>query len=215
MQINELIHGRQLQKAFRSIKFMEDKLIEESQGDNYYENITEFTIRAKDVDLLYGSLFNMVRSIVKETLVQEVDDSLVATLVHVIENETIVHENTSAPLGSSEIILGQPRRWKHLWKEAVKDSVVNRIESVPLNPKEESWLPNHLETLKANTLIDLIKVKNSLMSLYPEDYKVCSIYLRSFHDALSSHIQKSVVTYASELSQLYSLLNFTMNKYKR
>ncbi|XP_040189713.1 exocyst complex component 3-like protein 4 [Rana temporaria] len=214
MQINELIHGRQLQKAFRSIKFMEDKLIEESQGDNYYENITEFTIRAKDVDLLYGSLFNMVRSIVKETLVQEVDDSLVATLVHVIENETIVHENTSVPLGSSEIILGQPRRWKHLWREAVKDSVVKRVESVPLNPKEESWLPKHLETLKANTLIDLIKVKNSLMSLYPEDYKVCSIYLRSFHDALSSHIQKNVVTYASELSQLYSLLNFTMKKYK-
>ncbi|XP_077319843.1 exocyst complex component 3-like protein 4 [Lithobates pipiens] len=214
MEINELIHGRQLQKAFRSIKFMEDKLIEESQGDNYYENITEFTIRAKDVDLLYGSLFNMVRAIVKETLNQEVDEPLVATLVYVIENEAIIHENTSVPLGSSEIILGQPRRWKHLWKEAVKDSVVKRIESVPLNPKEESWLPNHLETLKANTLIDLIKVKGSLISLYPEDYKVCSIYLRSFHDALSSHIQKNVVTYASEMSQLYSLLDFTMNNYK-
>lgn len=214
MEINELIHGRQLQKAFRSIKFMEDKLIEESQGDNYYENITEFTIRAKDVDLLYGSLFNMVRSIVKETLNQEVDEPLVATLVQVIEDEAIIHENTSVPLGSSEITLGQPRRWKHLWKEAVKDSVVKRIESVPLNPKEESWLPNHLETLKVNTLTDLIKVKSSLMSLYPKDYKVCSIYLQSFHDALSSHIQKNVVTYASELSQLYSLLDFTMNKYK-
>ncbi|XP_018416581.1 PREDICTED: exocyst complex component 3-like protein 4 [Nanorana parkeri] len=214
MQINELIHSRQLQKAFRSIKFMEDKLIEECKGDNYYENITEFTIRARDVDLLYGSLFNMVRSIVKETLDQEVDEPLAAAVVYVIENEAILHENTSVPLGNSEIILGQPRRWKHLWKEAVKDCVAKRIESVPHNPTEESWLPKHLANLKINTLQDLLKVKNSLMSLYPEDYKVCSTYLRSFHDALSSHLQKNVVTHASEPSQLYSLLDFIMNKYK-
>ncbi|XP_072284261.1 exocyst complex component 3-like protein 4 [Pyxicephalus adspersus] len=214
MEINELIHSRHLSKAFRNINIMEEKLIEMGQGNSYYENITEFTMRAKDVDLLYGSLFNMVRSIVKETLDQEVDESLVADVVNIMENEAIIHKNSNISLENSEITLGQPRRWKHLWKAAVKDSVAKRTESVPLNREDENWLPHHLEKLKINTLKDLMKVKNSLMSLYPEDYKVCSTYFLSFHDALSSHIQKNVVSHASSLSQLYCLLDFIVNTYK-
>ncbi|KAM5130002.1 uncharacterized protein ACMZJ9_020469 [Mantella aurantiaca] len=204
MQINELIHSRQLQKAFRSVKLKEEKLMEESRGDSYYENMTEFTIRARDVDLLYGSLLNTARSVVMETLELEVDEPLVASLVYVLENEAVAHRNTSAPLGNSEVVLGQPRRWKQLWKEAVRDSAAKRVASVPLNVAEEAWLPKHLEDLMDRTVRDLVKVKKSLVGLYPEEYKVCALYLRSFHDALSSHIQNNVIigTHVRESSKL-------------
>ncbi|XP_068110720.1 exocyst complex component 3-like protein 4 isoform X2 [Hyperolius riggenbachi] len=215
MEINGLIEKRELQKAFRHIKFREDKLIVVYQSQDIYENITELTNGAKDVDLLYGSLFNKMRAIVKETLHQDpVDENLVASLVGVIETEAISHANPSVTSGTSEIVLGQPRRWRHLWKEAVKDSVAKRVESVPLYLTEEGWLPNHLEKLRLTTVEDLAKVKNTFMSLYPENFSVCSTYLQSFHDSLSSHLQRNIVPQALQFSQLYSLLDWILNTYK-
>ncbi|XP_075047917.1 exocyst complex component 3-like protein 4 [Mixophyes fleayi] len=216
MQINELIHSKQLQKAYENVKLMEDKLIEECISSNFHENVTEFTIRGKDVDLLYKSLFNIIRSIVKESLDKDqVDGPSVAAAFYVIDKEASTQKKTTMTLPVSEIPhLGQPRRWKELWKEAVKSSVTNRINSVPLSTTTKTWLIDHLECLKTNTVQDLMKVKNSLKSLYPGDYNVCDTYLRSFHDALSSHLQNNVVHLSIEFSQLYCLLNWVMNTYR-
>ncbi|XP_063804564.1 exocyst complex component 3-like protein 4 [Pseudophryne corroboree] len=216
MQINELIHSKQLQKAYESIKLMEEKLIEECRSSNFHENATEFTIRGRDVDLLYKSLFNEIRSIVKESLNHDhVDEPLVAAVVYVINKEALTQKNPSRTLTNSDIPhLGQPRRWKELWREAVKSSIANRIESVTLSPPTGNWLADHLECLKTNTVHGLMKVKKSLKSLYPLDYNVCDTYVRAFHDALSSHLQTNLLHLDMEFSQLYCLLDWVMNKYR-
>ncbi|XP_075700389.1 exocyst complex component 3-like protein 4 [Rhinoderma darwinii] len=216
MEINGLIQSRELKNAFESIKLMEDKLVEECGTNDFYENVTEFTIRGKDVELLYGSLFNMIRSIVKDSLGQDpVDEALVSSVVYVINKEAETHKNSGVtPANSENPLLGQPRGWKKLWKNAVKDSVSKQIELVPLKEAENGWLAKHLENLKSITIEDLKKVKNFLRFLYPEDYDVCGTYVKSFHEALASHLQKNVLPLALEFSQLYCLLDWIINQYK-
>ncbi|XP_073434127.1 exocyst complex component 3-like protein 4 [Dendrobates tinctorius] len=215
MEINGLIQSRELIKAFENIKLMEDKLLEDCGANDFHENVTEFTIRGRDVDLLYESLFNMMRSIVKDSLGQDqVDEPLISSVVSVIKKEAETHKNPTKTPAQSEIpLLGQPRGWKKLWKEAVRDSVSKRVASLPLRDDEKGWLATHLETLKSTTMEDLKKVKNSLRVLYPEDYDVCGTYLMSYQDALTSHLQKHLLPVASEFSQLYGLLDWIMNQY--
>ncbi|XP_056401816.1 exocyst complex component 3-like protein 4 [Hyla sarda] len=217
MEINGLIQSKEIKKAFKNIKFMEDKLLEEICANDFHENVTEFTIRGRDVDLLYGSLFNMVRSIVKDSLLQDhVDVSLVSSVVYLINKEAETHKTPVVTPANSEIpLLGQPRGWKRLWKEAVKDSVSNRIESLAMTDREDGWFVRHLENLQSITVKDMKNVKKSLSSHYPEDYDVCATYARSFHEALASHLQKNVIPLASELSQLYCLLDWIVNQYRR
>ncbi|KAG8561762.1 hypothetical protein GDO81_015465 [Engystomops pustulosus] len=214
MEINGLIQSKELKKAFTNIKLMEEKLLDECSTNNFYENVTEYTIRAKDVDLLYGSLFNMIRSIVKESL-DYVDESLISSIVYIINKEAEIHKYPIVTPANAEIpLLGKPKLWKKLWKEAVKDSVSKRIESVPLGEEDIGWLAKHLASLKSITVEDLKKVKNSLKSLYPEDFDVCGTYVRSFHKALASHLQTHLIPLALEFSQLYCLLDWIMNQYK-
>ncbi|KAM3920350.1 exocyst complex component 3-like protein 4 [Leptodactylus fuscus] len=215
MEINGLIQSKELKKAFGNIKLMEDKLKEECKTNDIHENVTEYSIRGKDVDLLYGSLFNMIRSIVKDSLGQDqMDESMISSVVYVINKEAETHKNPVVTPLNFEIPLGQPRGWKKLWKEAVNDSVSKRIELVPIKQQENGWLAKHLERLQTITVDDLKKVKNSLKCLYPEDYDVCGTYMRSFHKALASHLQKNVIPLALEFSQLYCLLNWIMNQYR-
>ncbi|XP_044128104.1 exocyst complex component 3-like protein 4 [Bufo gargarizans] len=215
MEINGLIQRREIKRAFINIELMEDKLLKDYSTNDFHENVTEYTIRGKDVDLLYGSLFNMIRSIVKDSLGQDpVDKSLISSVVYVINKEAETHKNPVVTPTNSEVpICGQPRQWKKLWKEAVKDSVGKQIESVPIKEGENGWLAEHLESLKSVSVEDLKKVKNSLKSLYPEDYDVCGTYLRSYNNALVSHLQKNIIPLALEFSQLYCLLDWTMNQY--
>ncbi|KAM4013193.1 exocyst complex component 3-like protein 4 [Anomaloglossus baeobatrachus] len=216
MEINGLIQSRELINAFENIKLMEDKLLEECATSDFHENVTEFTIRGRDVDLLYGSLFNMMRSIVKDSLGQDqVDEPLISSVVTVIKKEAETHKNPKVAPANSEIpLLGQPRAWKKLWKEVVKDSVSKRVEALPMTDGEKGWLAAHLETLKSTTMEDLKKVKISLRPLYPEDYNVCGTYVSSYQDALISHLQKNILPSALEFSQLYSLLDWIMNQYE-
>ncbi|XP_069806007.1 exocyst complex component 3-like protein 4 [Dendropsophus ebraccatus] len=216
MEINGLIQSKDVRKAFESIKLLEHKLLEECGTNDFHQNVTEYTIRGRDVELLYGSLFNMIRSIVKDSLCQDhVDESLMSSLVYVINGEAETHRNPAMiPINSEVPLLGQPKGWKKLWKQAVRDSVSNRIESVSLDDREEGWFGKHLEGLKSITVKDLTKVKNSLKPLYPEDYDVYGTYARSFHEALASHIENAVIPLASEVSQLYCLLNWIVIQYR-
>ncbi|XP_066461829.1 exocyst complex component 3-like protein 4 [Eleutherodactylus coqui] len=218
MEINSLILNQDLKAAFENIKLMENKLLEECSTNDFHENVTEYTIRGKDVDLLYGSLFNMIRSIVKDSLGQDhVDEAMISSAVYVINKEAESYRSPQVTPANSEIsFLGQSRRWKKLWKEAVQDSVNKRIESVRLDREEgeSGWLAKHLESLKSITVEDLKKVKKCLSSLYSEDYNVCGTYVRSFQEAIASHLHKNVIPVALKFSQLYCLLDWIMNQYR-
>ncbi|KAM4662796.1 exocyst complex component 3-like protein 4 [Discoglossus pictus] len=216
MQINELIQEKDFKKAFFSITLMEDTLLKEYSNNYYKDNIKEYTRQAKDVNMLYESLFKVMKSIVKDSVGQEkVDEQLMSSVVHVINEEGKAWTTIQGPGGNSETpVLGQPRKWRKLWEEAIKESVNERIGAVPVSQTDSTtWLAEHLELLKTNTVQDLLKVKHLLKPLYPKEYDVYRTYVRCFHSSLSSHLQDSIVPLDLQFGQLYCLLDWTINTY--
>ncbi|NXD12343.1 EX3L4 protein, partial [Nothocercus nigrocapillus] len=213
--INELIQKRQLLEAFASIKYLEDEVIAERDADKYKDNPQEFARKSKDVDLLYNSITNSIQSIVAETLEHPtVEETLLASLVTLIANEEAAHPGTSDIAGPGSALLGTPRRWREEWREAVNKSARKRVLSIHMASKEEdsSWLDRHLGVLSEHLSEDLLKVKSAVKKCYPEDYRVCEIYVKAFHNAVSSHLQ-NLSQKPLELNELYALLNWVANTY--
>ncbi|MEE6493752.1 hypothetical protein FKM82_016933 [Ascaphus truei] len=217
LQISDLIIDKQLKMAFTNIYLMEKKLLEEHNNNYYKGNGTEYARRVKDVDLLYVRLVTEITSIVKDSLDQApIDEKLMASVVCVINEEAAAPRNAQVAGANSESrLLGKPRNWKPLWKKVIEDSMKERVGAVPI-PRTENrtWLAEYLESLKTNITRDLLKVKNSLTPLYPEDYDVCSTYARCFHSAVSSHLKSKILPLGLEFSQLYGLLDWVMNTYR-
>ncbi|XP_041429015.1 exocyst complex component 3-like protein 4 isoform X2 [Xenopus laevis] len=218
MEIHDLIKGSNLKDAFDSTRAMEENLLEDYNSSNNNEkNRLDITRRAKDINILYKKLFTEIQSIVKRSLHEEdIDEQILASAIYIIKEEDEGDLTNQQATGENPDIpqIGQRRQWKQLWKDTIKESVTERIGALPVNEADNSpWLANHLESLKTQTVLDLIKVKSFLKPLYPEDYDVCGIYIRYFHNALSCHLQKTVVPKCKECSQLYSLLNWVLNTY--
>ncbi|KAM4690539.1 exocyst complex component 3-like protein 4 [Rhinophrynus dorsalis] len=217
MEINTLINDKHIKEAFEHIKLVEEKLLEDySTINNYTENITEYTLRAKDVHLLYENLFRVIKSVVKDSLdCTNTDEQMVYSVVHIINEDAL--NNYKVAGDNSEIpYLGQHLNWKRLWKQVIRESVTERVDRVPFpttTTSDKPWLADYLDSLKANTVQDLLKVKNTLSPLYPEDYDVCGTYIQCFHGALSSTLQNKILPLCQQLSQLYSFLNWVLNTY--
>ncbi|NXL83607.1 EX3L4 protein, partial [Alectura lathami] len=214
--INELIQKQQLLEAFASIKYMEDETITERDADKYKDNPQEFVRKTKDVDLLYSSITNMIQSIVVGTLEHPtVDEAMLTSLVTLIAREEAAHPNKGhAPAPGSDL-LGAPRKWREEWKEAVNESARKRVQNVPMASKEEerSWLDLHLNFLQKNLVEDILKIKSSVKKCYPEEYRVCDVYVEAFHKAVASHLQ-GLSQRPLESSELYSLLDWVANTYR-
>ncbi|XP_063295689.1 exocyst complex component 3-like protein 4 [Pelobates fuscus] len=217
MEINEIITQNQLERAFGSIQVMEDNLLKEYKKGIYKSNESEYKRKAKDVDMLYDKLFKQVKSIVKNSLVQEdqMDEHMVRSVVHIIDEES--KKNRKLSVEEAKLVspsLGIPRKWKTLWKGVIKENAMERISSVPMaSTTERRWLADHLELLNKNIVQDLLKVKNSLKPLYPDEYDVFGTYVRSFHDSLSSHITGEILSKSLTFSQMHGLLDWVLNIY--
>nr|XP_033808040.1 exocyst complex component 3-like protein 4 isoform X2 [Geotrypetes seraphini] len=214
MQMHELIQHKKLQEAFASIKLWEDELLAENNSKKYEDDDTEYYRKAMDVNLLYDSLFARIKAIVEEALLAEgnCDGQLIASVVEVIKEEEIAHREAA----TSELKgLGIPKKWKELWRESIGESVTKKVCSVPIPSKEEdkSWLAFHLYYLKTNVSHALSKIKHSVKNYYPDDYKVCDLYVANFHSAISSHLQENILNKIIDFEELYDLLDWVMNTY--
>ncbi|KAM9380990.1 exocyst complex component 3-like protein 4 [Phaethornis superciliosus] len=215
MEINELIQKRQLLEAFASIKYLEDETMAERDADKYKDNPQEFVRKSKDVDLLYNSVANAIQSIVVGTLEHPtVEDTMLTSLVTLIAWEEAAHPNTGNASGPGSDLLGTPRNWREYWKEAVKESARKRVLSIPMASKEEesSWLDLHLSFLQKHLSKDLLKIKLSVKKCYPEEYQVCDVYVKAFHEAIASHLQH-LSQRSLEFKELCTLLKWVANTY--
>uniref|UniRef100_A0A8B9FHF6 Exocyst complex component 3 like 4 n=1 Tax=Amazona collaria TaxID=241587 RepID=A0A8B9FHF6_9PSIT len=215
MEINELIQKRQLLEAFASIKYLEDETITERDAEKYKDNPQEFVRKSKDVDLLYNSITNVIQAIVVGTLESPtVEDTMLTSLVTLIDCEEAAHPNTGNAGGPGSDLLGMPRKWKEVWREAVNESARKRVLRVPMALKEEdsSWLKLHLCFLQKHLSEDLLKIKLSVKKCYPEEYQVCDMYVEAFHKAIASHLQ-DLSQRPLEFNELYTLLNWVANTY--
>ncbi|XP_032837496.2 exocyst complex component 3-like protein 4 [Tyto alba] len=216
MEINELIQKKQLLEAFASIKYLEDEAIAERDAEKYKDNPQEFVRKSKDVDLLYNSITNTIQSIVVATLEHPtVEDTMLTSLVTLIAREEAAHPNTDNGAGPGSDLLGTPRKWREEWREAINESARKRILRVPMASKEEesSWLDLHLGFLQKHLSEDLLKIKLSVKKCYPEEYRVCDIYVEAFHKAIASHLQE-LSQRPLEFNELYTLLDWVANIYQ-
>uniref|UniRef100_A0A8C6YTN4 Uncharacterized protein n=1 Tax=Nothoprocta perdicaria TaxID=30464 RepID=A0A8C6YTN4_NOTPE len=192
-------------------------LLAERDADKYKDNPQEFARKSKDVDLLYNSITNSIQSIVAETLEHPtVEETLLASLVTLIAREEAAHPGTSDTAAPGPALLGAPRRWREEWTEAINHSARKRVLSVHMASKQEdtSWLDHHLGILSEHLSEDLLKVKFAVKKCYPEDYRVCEIYVKAFHNAVAFHLQ-DLSQKPLEVNELYALLNWVANTYLR
>ncbi|XP_039389578.1 exocyst complex component 3-like protein 4 [Mauremys reevesii] len=215
MEINELIQKKQLLEAYASIRCLEKEVISEKEAKKYEDNPIEYARKVKDVDMLCNSVANSIKSIVEETLDQfDLDESLLTSMVTVISKEEEAHADVHSPGCSESDWVGRPRKWRDVWKEAVRGSAEKRVRKVPISLKEDndSWLAIHLGFLRKYVSEDLLKIKQSVQKCYPDDYKVCGRYFESFHSAISSHLQ-ALLQRPLEFNELYALLDWVVNTY--
>uniref|UniRef100_A0A8C5PSI1 Exocyst complex component Sec6 n=1 Tax=Leptobrachium leishanense TaxID=445787 RepID=A0A8C5PSI1_9ANUR len=214
MEINGLINEKLFERAFQGIIVMEENLMEEHKSGVYKREVKYKQI-ARDVDMLYDSLFKQMASVVKNSLVQEpVNEQMLASVVSIISKEAKRDPNVPAEPKPEIPLLGISRKWKARWKGVIDESATESVGSVPLTPKTGSpWLADYLESLQTNIVKNLLKVKNSLEPLYPNEYDVFGTYVSSFHNALSSHLSKELLPHIVTFSQRYALLNWILNVY--
>ncbi|XP_027749410.1 exocyst complex component 3-like protein 4 [Empidonax traillii] len=217
MEINELIQKRQLLEAFASIKLLEDETISERDAEKYNDNPQELVRKSKDVDLLYNSITNAIQSIVEGTLeASTVENIMLTSMVTLIAREEAAHPNTDKAVNPGSDLLGRPRKWREIWREAINESAKKRVLKAPMASKEEdsSWLDLHLSSLQKLLREDLLKIKLSVKKCYPEEYQVCDTYVEAFHKAVASHLQH-LCQGLLDFNELYTLLNWVANTYHR
>ncbi|XP_060118820.1 exocyst complex component 3-like protein 4 [Heteronotia binoei] len=213
MEINKLIQTRELLEAFENIKSLEMELL----ASKHEDNPKGYTVKAKDVDLLYDHISKVIWQIVQETLdLPCIDEKALTSLVTLIEDEEKAHpEASKATISSGPAELGLARNWRELWKEAVNQSAKERVckVPVPLKDDDQSWLAKHLGFLTMAVKEDLLKVKLHVQKCYPQDYNVCDTYLGAFHKALSVHLDDILGKNSLTLSEFYALLSWITNIY--
>ncbi|XP_051625456.1 exocyst complex component 3-like protein 4 isoform X2 [Manacus candei] len=215
MEINELIQKRQLLEAFASIKLLEDETISERNAEKYKDNPQELLRKSKDVNFLYNSIANSIQSIVEGTLeASTVEETMLTSMVTLIAHEEAAHPNTDKAVHPGSDLLGRPRKWREMWREAINESAKKRVLKAPMASKEEdsSWLDLHLNFLQKLLREDLLKIKLSVKKCYPEEYQVCDTYVEAFHKAIASHLQH-LCQRLLDFNELYTLLNWVANTY--
>ncbi|NXU86842.1 EX3L4 protein, partial [Xiphorhynchus elegans] len=213
--INELIQKRELLEAFASTKLLEDETISERDAEKYKDNPQEFVRKSKDVDLLYNSITNAIQSIVEGTLEDPtVEETMLTSVVTLIAHEEAAHPHTDKAARPGSDLLGRPRKWREMWREAINESAKKRVLKAPMASKEEesSWLDLHLRVLQKNLREDLLKIKLSVKKCYPEEYQVCDTYVEAFHKAIASHLQH-LCQKLLDFNELYTLLSWVANTY--
>ncbi|XP_038604283.1 exocyst complex component 3-like protein 4 [Tachyglossus aculeatus] len=187
--ISELIKAERLLEALEGLERLEKRLGEEKQAGRFAGRPTEFARRAMVVCLLYDHLWEKMKAVVQNTLgPAPARQELLRDVAELIGREERAHPSGAQ---AEADFLSAPRNWRGKWREAVGESVKERVRGMPLLPKEDSltWLAQHLRDLGKGIREDLARIRRSVWGCYPEDFAVWGVYLDAFHAAISAHLQ--------------------------
>lgn len=206
MQISKMIGQEELEEAHLHLLALRQEFQQEQRccGEG---SLVELAKKEKDLSLLYGDLRNKIKAIVRDSnSLPSINKDLLLQVARIIQEE----ERRAEEPG------GLPGSWMESWREAVGEGVQVKVESVPLEPKElnVSWLALHLALLGKAIVEDLEGVRNTLRRCYPPSFKVFRAYVSSYHRAVGQHLKK-LEQQTTELKDLYALLDWTINGYKR
>lgn len=204
MQISKLIEMEVLEEAHLNLLALRRELQREQESCE--EDLpTEIVKKEKDLSLLYGDLRNKINAIVRDSnSLLSRNKGLLAPVARIIQEE----EKRAKEPG------GLPGSWMESWREAVAQGVQAKVDSVHLEKKDNSWLAVHLGLLGKTIVEDLENVKKELRWSYPPSFKVFGTYVSSYHRVIGQHLKK-LEQQATELKDLYALLDWIINRYKR
>lgn len=206
MQISNLIKMEVLEEAHLNLLALRQELQKELEtcGEDLPMEVVR---KEQDLNLLYGDLRNKLTDIVRDSnLLTARNKPLLVFVARIIQEE----EKRATDPG------GLPDSWMESWREAVALGVQAKVESVHLDTREQnvSWLAVHLGLLGKAIVEDLEKVKRELRWSYPPSFKVFGTYVSSYHRVVGQHLKK-LEQQAADLKDLYALLNWIINSYKR
>lgn len=167
----------------------------------------ELAKKEKDLNLLYGELRKKINTIVQDSnSLPARNKGLLVPVARIIQEEDKRAEEPG----------GLPDSWMEAWREAVCEGVSVKVNSVHLDQKEQnpSWLAVHLGLLGKAIVEDLENVKRQLRWSYPGSFKVFSTYVKSYHRVVGLHLKK-LEQQTLEQKDLYALLDWILNRYKR
>lgn len=206
MQISKLIDMEVLEEAHLNLLALRQEFKQESE--RHGEDLpVELVKKEKDLSLLYGDLRSKISSIVSNSnSLPSRNKGLLVPVARIIQEEERRVEEPG----------GLPGSWMESWREAVDEGVRVKVENIHLKRKEQdaSWLAVHLGLLGKSIVEDLENVKRELRCSYPPSFKVFSTYVRSYHRVIGQHLKK-LEPQVTELRELYSLLDWILNRYKR
>lgn len=206
MQISKLIDLEVLDEAHLNLLALRQEFKNESEQHGE-DSPVELVKKEKDLSLLYGDLRNKICSIVSNSnSLPSTNKELYVPVARIIQEE----ERRAEEPG------GLPGSWMESWREAVGEGVRKKVDNVQLKQKEQdpSWLAVHLGLLGKTIVEDLENVKRGLRWSYPPSFKVFSTYVRSYHRVIGQHLKK-LEPQVTEMRELYSLLDWILNQYKR
>lgn len=206
MQISKLIDMEVLEEAHVNLLALRQEFKQELEQHGE-DSPMELVKKEKDLSLLYGDLRSKIISIVSNSnSLPSRNKGLLVPVARIIQEEGKRAEEPG----------GLPGSWMESWREAVDKGVRMKVESVHLKRKEQepSWLAVHLGLLGKTIMEDLENVKRELRWSYPPSFKVFSTYVKSYHRVIGQHLKK-LEPQVMELRELYSLLDWILNRYKR
>ncbi|XP_054470118.1 exocyst complex component 3-like protein 4 [Anoplopoma fimbria] len=204
MQINKLIEDDILEEAHLNLLALRQEFQQEQERCGE-DSPMELVKKEKDLNLLYGELRKKINTIVRDSnSLPSRSKEMLVPVARIIQEEERRAEEPGGLAGS----------WMEAWREAVEEGAQAKVSSVPLERQEQnvSWFAD-LGLLGKAVMEDLQKVKTELRWSYPPSFKVFSSYMRSYHRVVGQHMKK-LEQQATELKDLFSLLDFIINCYK-
>ncbi|XP_072346497.1 exocyst complex component 3-like isoform X2 [Scyliorhinus torazame] len=217
MEINLLISKNSLLEANENINQLEEELLNEAEPEKGEVAYQEYTKKVRDFNLLCNELVKQVMSIITNSFsIAKTNSGILCMALQVVELEEAADKKWQERMEHPGAkCFRTPRKWHDLWRETVRKSVEERIAKVALPKKaqEKSWLTLHLVNLQKTILEDLKIVKDLVQSCYPEKYNIFNVYIKYYHETVSSHLE-CIQQEHLELNELYSFLNWIIHSYQ-
>ncbi|XP_051900195.1 exocyst complex component 3 [Pristis pectinata] len=202
LEILQLIQKRELAVADRQIIELEEECErvrrQTPEGDPGASK--DSGRKAKDVALLYEALESELSRIVSQSLTDPQGAPHLGQMVRTIEQE---EKADKAREGGSQG--RRPRELRRKWREAVKASVRERLSRS--QETENAPIAQRLRSLKEQTVTDLISIRKNVIPGYPKEYEAFNVYVRSYHEGVSSCLSE-MVQRDLDIQELYIFLEW-------
>uniref|UniRef100_H3AYP9 TNF alpha induced protein 2 n=1 Tax=Latimeria chalumnae TaxID=7897 RepID=H3AYP9_LATCH len=177
---------------------------------------TETTKELEDIQSAYKTLGDRIWEIIEKsmTIAKDEPELLKSAVQIIVQEEEQDQKYLAEKETSGKIQESRPRQWKKNWMSVIKQSLTNGMNEAPsvsLANKTSSLCQCFLNIGK-RIKNDLNTVETHVKHCYPEEFDICNIYAKFFHDFLSDQL-KAVTEFHLQKKDNHFILCFVQNIY--